>query len=146
VLDIQECPQADLAIAQLIAEVLKRLTKETGLGCEAQLRPTTAGLERLLLQCAEKGRCVSIRPGAYLRAFGLDTRQPMTVVELWRHLLQSCAQKRAPWHSAIEVLLEEGSLSERILKATGARPGRKRLTGVYRHLAECLQRGELFHA
>jgi len=146
VLDIQECPQADLAIAQLIAAVLKRLTDGTWSTIEDQLRPSTVGLERLLLQCAERGGAASIRPGSYLRAFGLNTRQPMSVVELWGKLLPASAPKGAGWRPIIEVLLAEGSLSERILKAAGHRPGRKRLSAVYRRLGDCLQRGELFHA
>lgn len=146
VLDIQECPQADLAITQLVVAVLKSLTNEIASSCEEQRRPSTAALERLLLQCAGLGGSVLIRPGAYLRALGVSTRQPMTVQEVWRYLLQSCAPERAAWRPGLEVLLEEGNLSERILNAAGRRPGAKRLRAVYRQLADCLQRGKLFHA
>ncbi|MCU0787363.1 MAG: glutamate-cysteine ligase family protein [Verrucomicrobia bacterium] len=146
VLDIQECPQADLALAQLIAAVLKRLTDETWSAIEDQLRPPTASLERVLLQCARDGRSVSLRPGTYLRAFGLHSRRPMSVAEVWHHLLESSAPHRADWRPVIEGLLEEGSLSERILKAAGHRPGRRALRGVYRRLADCLHQGVLFHA
>ncbi len=146
VLDIQECPQADLAILQLIVTVLRRLTDETWSSVADQLRPTTAGLERLLLECAREGRAASIPPGAFLRAFGQRTRQPMTVGKLWQVLFEECVPRRAGWRDVIEVLLKEGCLSERILLATGRRAGRKRLGAVYGQLAECLQRGELFHA
>lgn len=146
VIDIQECPQADLALVQLIVAVLRRLTRETWSCCDSQMRPSTASLERLLLACAAEGRGAVIRPGPFLRAWGLAVRQPMTAGELWRHLLESCAPGHVAWRHTIAAILQAGSLSERILKATGRQPGRRRLKEVYRNLADCLERGELFHA
>ncbi len=126
--------------------VLESEWTETWSAIEDQLRPPTAGLERVLLQCARDGRSVSLRPGTYLRAFGLHSRRPMSVAEVWHHLLESSAPHQADWRPVIEGLLEEGSLSERILKAAGHRPGRRALRGVYRRLADCLHQGVLFHA
>jgi len=146
VLDIQECPLADLALVQLLVAVLRHLTEASSSTCDAQRRPSTAGLERLLLACAAEGRRAVVRPGPFLRAWGLATRQRLTVGELWWHLLETCAPRRAAWRSPVETILKEGSLSERILKATGRRPGQRRLKAVYRTLADCLHRGELFHA
>jgi gamma-glutamyl:cysteine ligase YbdK (ATP-grasp superfamily) len=146
VLDIQECPEADLALVQLITTVLKRLTDETLSGCDAQNRPSTVSLERLLLACVAHGRAARIGRGAYRRAWGLAGTGGLTVGELWRHLLDTCAPRRAAWRPTIEVILEEGSLSERILNATGSQPSQRRLTMVYRRVADCLQHGRLFHA
>jgi len=146
VIDIQECPAADLAIIQLIVAVLRRLTGEAWSRVEDQLRPSTAGLERLLLACAREGRAATIEPGTFLRALGVSPRQAMTAGELWRVLFERCAPRRAGWRAAMEVLLSEGSLSERILRAAGPRPARNALAAVYARLADCLHQGRLFHA
>lgn len=145
VLDIQECPRADLAIVELIVAVLRALVAGRLGSLTAQEKPSTVALEKVLLDCISQAGRADIRSRDYLLAMGMQTRGSVTVRELWAHLLDCVAPNAAPWRKEITVMLEEGCLSERILRATGARPARARLKQVYCQLAECLAQGEMFH-
>jgi carboxylate-amine ligase len=146
VLDVQECPQADLAILQLIVSVLRALIAETLSSLAAQRAPSTTALHQILRGTMKKGGQVRIRHRGFLRALGCRTTPALTARDLWRMLLETAAPPRADWRPAAEVILREGTLSERILKASGEHPSRARLKSVYARLADCLERGELFHA
>ncbi len=141
VLDLQECPAADLAILQSIVAVLRDLTAPDRSDPARLNRIPTADLADLMRRVIRSGGRAGIRTPGLLRAFGADSRTRWTVHELWRHLLERSCPTAAPWRSWVERILEEGTLSERILRATGARPGRARLRAVYRRLADCLARG-----
>ncbi len=146
VLDIQECPRADLAIIELIVAVLGGLVANQLSPLISQEKPATSALEKVMLQCVARAGRAKIANRNLLAGLGVETRVSLTAKELWRHLLESCAPKTLPGRGDIEVMLEEGCLGERILKATGPKPSRARLKGVYRRLADCLAHGDLFHA
>jgi gamma-glutamyl:cysteine ligase YbdK (ATP-grasp superfamily) len=146
VLDIQECPRADLAILEVIVSVLRRLIDESLSTLTAQSALATADLQRLLSATVRNGGSTRIRHRDFLAAFGVRQSSVTTVRELWWLLLDETAPPRSWWRSVVETILQEGCLSARILKATGPRPNRARLRSVYGRLAECLKRGEFFHA
>ncbi len=147
VLDLQECPAADLAILQFITAVLRRMTERGGDARDAQSRPGTAALASLMERVIRDGRAARVGSRAVLPALGLEPgRSDPTVGEVWRRLLDDVAPGGAGWRVWIRRILEQGSLSERIVRATGDRPGRARLRAVYARLAECLARGEGFEA
>jgi len=50
------------------------------------------------------------------------------------------------WAEALDVIVGEGTLAERILRATGPAPTRERLVEVYGELCRCLEEGTMFHA
>ena len=75
--------------------------------------------------------------------FGLSPTG-LTVGELWRQLAMRLLPKESPAWSALEVIFAEGPLARRLLGALGHDPDRDRLAAIYRQLADCLERGELF--
>ncbi len=143
VIDIQECPAADLAILRLIVAALQHLTDRLKQDPSLMEKVKTPYLKKLLTSVIAKGGASPIRSAAYLEALGLDPH-PTTVTEVWRSLLEQCFPKKAPWMPPIQLILEQGSLSTRILKATGDNPSKKKLKSVYRELASCLSRNEPF--
>jgi hypothetical protein len=145
VLDIQECPRADLAIVRLIVAVLRLLTGESLSSWTSQLAPETAALQGVLRRTAAQGGDATIRLRPLLRALGCSARS-MTGAEVWRHLMEATGSRRADWRGPIDVILSEGCLGARLVRAAGPRPGRRRLRSVYRRLADCLDRGGQFHA
>ena len=46
----------------------------------------------------------------------------------------------------MDVVVEKGPLSRRILRRLGAAPDRRTIEGAYRELCDCLQAGTLFDA
>ncbi|HAV65569.1 MAG TPA: glutamate--cysteine ligase [Verrucomicrobiales bacterium] len=146
VLDIQECPAADLAIIQFIVAILRALVSGGLSSEERQHRVSTLSLESLLLNCAEETGRTWVADANIRRAVGIDSRSGMTVGDVLRKLLDAVAADKPDWRPIIEVILEEGTLSERIVKTVGlTRPKRDVLHGVYNRLADCLHRGEQFH-
>jgi glutamate---cysteine ligase / carboxylate-amine ligase len=146
VLDIQECPRADLAVLELISSVLAALTREELSPESKQRAPGTVPLRRLLVETIRAGGRTRLRDRSYAAALGWRAAATPTVRDLWGHLLETASTKRTPWRPVVETILVEGCLSERILKATGPKPGHRQLQSVYARLADCLDRGELFYA
>ena len=52
----------------------------------------------------------------------------------------------AEWQPGLQVILDEGCLARRIVRAVGPTPERERIQSVYQDLADCLRTGEMFRA
>ncbi|MBU4117248.1 MAG: glutamate--cysteine ligase [Proteobacteria bacterium] len=150
VLDIQECPLADVSLSVLISAVLKGLTEERWSGLEEQKAATTGPLAEIFVKTIKDGEETVIDDHRYLALFGRGRNATMTSKELWRELASDCAQELAGAGHAIqesvETILAQGPLSRRIIRALGENPERARLREVYRELGKCLVQGRLFEA
>jgi len=148
VLDVQECPQADVAICALVADVLERLAGGNW-GDPTLLQVwDTEPLADLLLATIRDADQTVIRDPDYLRLFGMESRAPLAAGDLWRHLAQAVGptgrSADPSVRPAVETLLERGPLSRRIKAAVGPEPSRERISAVYRQLADCLAAGRMF--
>jgi len=147
VIDLQECPQGDIAIARLVIDVLKRLVEETWTPLASQQSVAVTPLETVLLKAIREGEAAVIEDADYLGHFGFPGSRPVTAAELWRHLadaardpaLQTGGESYAP----LQTILNEGTLSRRILKTLGAGASVKE---VYGRLADGLAAGRMFVA
>ncbi len=144
VLDIQECPRADLAILQFIVAVLKPLVEGTLSPYLDQKNQRVGDLEAHFLGAVRDAEESRIADRRYLRALGMDGRGSARAGEVLQSLLERTAPRGAPWRPTVEFILSKGCLSRRIRRAAGVRPGAGRLQAVYARLADCLRRGELF--
>jgi glutamate---cysteine ligase / carboxylate-amine ligase len=148
VLDVQECPRADLAIAWAVSRALCALC-DPDPAHQGRLRAlVTAGLADLLERTAVQGERAAVDDADYLRALGLDG-SPRSAQEVWqalalRHLASD--RERAEHGPAFEVVLEDGCLARRIVNRIGEKPTREALTELYRELGECLREGRLLRA
>ncbi|MBX7256155.1 MAG: glutamate--cysteine ligase [Candidatus Hydrogenedentes bacterium] len=144
VLDIQECPQADLAIVTAIADVLRALCEERFLSYAEQKTWDVEPLFAILQAAVCDAESAVITNRHYLSAFGLDTASA-TAGELWQHLFESVLTDASP-----EVMIplnriaQKGSLARRILRALDGDLSRLRVKEVYGKLCECLAAGEMF--
>jgi gamma-glutamyl:cysteine ligase YbdK (ATP-grasp superfamily) len=144
VLDVTECPRSDLAIAAGIIALVRALVDERFASSEAQRRWPTSELASLWLDVVREGDRALVKDPAYREAFGLSAQQPCTVGELWQSALARCeAELPADARDALATVLAEGCLARRITRRMA---GGASLPEVYRELAACLARGELFHA
>ena len=142
VLDVQECPAADLAIAILIAETLKALTTERWQTVEQQMTWAVPPLAELFEECVHRGELVVIGDRNYLAAFGFPGERASTG-DLWQHLAQELfAAGSVP--AALSTIFAQGPLSRRLRRALGPEPARARQTEIYRELCDCLAEGRLF--
>lgn len=149
-LDVQECPAADLAICGAIVGVLKLLCQERWTPLAEQQRWGPEMLAEMLRQTIEHADQAMLANPTYARQFGLETTAPVTAGQLWRHLLEVVASQPSlylpQWAGPWQVLMEEGPLARRILHAVGNEPSRERLAAVYRQLCDCLEANEMYRS
>lgn len=139
VVDIQECPGADLAIAEMIVAVLKAMVKGRWVSNYLQRAWHESDLLVIFKDMIKDGGNTVITNRDYLLMFGL-LRESMTANELWRHLYQQLrADISEGARHRIAHILDHGCLAQRILKRTGPKPSREKIVEVYRELATCLQ-------
>ncbi|MCE9605939.1 MAG: glutamate--cysteine ligase [Planctomycetia bacterium] len=148
-LDVQECPAADLAVLAAIVGVLKRLVNERWTDSARQRAWEVEPLERILDAVTRDGEQAVIQDLEFLRQFGLETSAPTTAGALWRHLIDDLVRHDAPrdvepFREAWHLLLEQGPLARRILRGWDTHRSRERLVEIYRKLGECLAEGRLY--
>jgi gamma-glutamyl:cysteine ligase YbdK (ATP-grasp superfamily) len=147
-LDVQECPRADLAIAAAASAVLRALC-DPAPAHQARLRAlATAPLAELLARTTAQGERAWVDDADHLRALGLDGRA-RPAQEIWRELVERHVAPDRDWPEhgpALEVLLEQGCLARRILHRVGEKPERESLAALYRELGDCLREGRLLRA
>ena len=144
VIDIQECPKADVAIAVLIIEVLKLLVSEELVSLKDQKQWHENELFEIFDKVIIDAEETTVTNPAYLAVF--DLQQEATVREIWSKLYFRVREGiPETYREAIETILKNGSLSTRILKALGKDPSEERIMEVYRELGKCLEDNRLFN-
>lgn len=149
VLDVQECPVADVAIAAAVSSVVRTVWEREARLPQSRNTLETPVLSAILDGCVREGDRAPIGEPSYLSLLGYPGR-PCTAGELWAHLIADCAPD-APVHSSmlrdvLDVILEEGPLARRIVTAVGQEASPDRLREVYRELCDCLHAGRIFSA
>lgn len=144
VLDLQECALADVAIASFIVEVLKDLVNEKYTTLEEQKAWHEDVLFEFLNQSINDAEKAVISNKAYLKLFGIEA-ESMAVKDIFKHVFKNVSSKLSDRHSAaIEVILKQGSLSTRILKALQDDFSEENILKVYQKLGDSLAKNKLF--
>lgn len=146
VIDTQECPAADLAIADLASGLVRALVEETWAPLAEIAAWPQADLVRLLALTEERAETLEISDARFLRCFGYQGSAE-TVSHLWGRLAEDLSARGwlAPEsEEALERYLRHGTLATRIRRALPPEPSRAELRAVYERLAECLAEGHGF--
>jgi gamma-glutamyl:cysteine ligase YbdK (ATP-grasp superfamily) len=147
VVDTQEHPGADLALAAAICSVVRRLYERGDLA--AQQGMGTAALAEILQRCIREADAAQVSDRHYLRLLGCPG-DDYSAAQLWRLLLAPVlagdAMLAAPSLEALETVLRHGPLARRLRHAVQAGGGHKGLEPVYRRLCDCLAHGCAFLA
>lgn len=145
VIDIQECPAADLAVLELTTAVLKALTEERWCRLEDLQSMEVEPLHALLLQAIEKADQAVISDSRFLQLFGYSAGSFCTMNELWRSLFESlCPEMEPETHRALDVILEHGPLARRIHRQLARDASVLKITDVALELCDCLASGHQF--
>lgn len=145
-IDLQECPRADLAIAQLVVAAVKALVSERFMDYPSQCRFETERLARFHQQSVERGGRADWPDAAYLAAFGIRDER-LSVSELWSDLAERLLERDSTTtlrDQALSVICKQGTLAQRIVRALGDSPSKEKLLAVYRELADCLAQGRMY--
>jgi len=143
VVDAQECPAADVAIAAATVAVLKALVSEILSDHGRQRSSETAPLVEVFRATLRDAERAVIRNRDYLELFGYPDRDG-TANELWRYLVETLSSTEGLDAPHLQVILEQGPLARRILRALGRDRRREGIARVYRALCRCLETGESF--
>ena len=147
VIDVQECPQADLAIAAAIVAVVRALYDAQWAPLPAQQGIGTDGLANILLTCIRDAEQAAIDDAEYLRLLGFPGCR-CEARELWQHLIETTLRDspdyREAWQEPLHTMLEQGPLARRILRGVGPDYSGAHLQAVYRELCDCLEQGMMF--
>jgi gamma-glutamyl:cysteine ligase YbdK (ATP-grasp superfamily) len=145
--DVQECPLADVSIAAAVITVVKWLYSEGSASLADQQALETSALAGLLRATIRDADDAIIDHVGYLRALGIGS-QRCSAGDVWRALVDACARDAGVagtwWRPALDVILDHGPLARRILRATGECPSRRALRNVYATLCDCLRDGRMF--
>jgi len=143
VLDVQECPGADLAIAGATASVVQALTDpDRPLGREW----SEDELVRVFDSAVRLGDATPIADPEYLALFDFPERTA-TALDLWRHLIERVVARDPAypeWKPFLDVFVREGCLARRMVTALGDDPQPGTFHAVYERLARCLEGGHSF--
>ncbi|MGE3276652.1 MAG: glutamate-cysteine ligase family protein [Vicinamibacterales bacterium] len=145
VIDVQECPRADLAVAAATVAAVHALVEGRWRGARPLQDWPTGTLAAMLDACVRDGDQAVVTEEAYAQAFGFPERGPVRVGELWQHVIeQTVPDTGEGWNEVYALYRSQGCLARRITTALGEAPGRDRLMAVYTRLADCLRDGTLF--
>ncbi|MGW8265034.1 MAG: carboxylate-amine ligase [Longimicrobiales bacterium] len=158
VVDVQECPAADLAIVAISAGVLKLLSEGSLSDPDFQRGLDLDSLARIFVACVRDGEAAVVGDPAFLKGIGFPGKMA-GAGEIWWHLLEAAAGAgelhQTDQEELLRRILQRGTLSKEILRALGVSselpPGgqplpRSQVEEVFRGLAGCLEKGEIFLA
>jgi glutamate---cysteine ligase / carboxylate-amine ligase len=143
ILDIQECPAADLATTGLITRVLKALSEERWAQLDEQKDWPVDKLNRILMAVSDSSGDHVIDDEFYLSMFGCNDG-PVTASVLWAHLSKLLPPPDPADVPVLETIIKNGTLSKRLIQSLGNDRSEKNIRKVYRRLCTCLAEGEMF--
>jgi gamma-glutamyl:cysteine ligase YbdK (ATP-grasp superfamily) len=147
IIDVQECPLADMAIAAAVTGVLQLLTEEKLSAVDAQKKPETGMLGELFREVIRHGERAVVNDRRYCDALGISGVN-CTVNDVWSQLLAKLDSMRSgyldPFRHELHHIVRHGTLATRIRKKLGAQFSRDEIRRVYRDLAECLSDNRMF--
>ena len=143
VIDVQECPKADIAIAVLIIETLKLLVSEELVSQEDQKRWHEDDLFSIFNDVIEDAENTQLTDLKYLNLFDMD--EECTAGELWETIYLRVKHNISPKHKrSIEFILANGSLASRILKGISKDYSVSNINRLYTELSTCLEKNSFY--
>ena len=145
VMDVQECPSADMAIIELVIETLKGLVNGKFIDLEEQMKYRTEGLVHIYDKCIVEGQQTHIDSAEYLRAFHISA--PCSAKEVWQKIINHLASGNSAlekWKPELNLILKEGTLSDRIIKSLNGDHSIDSMKKTYKQLSGCLAQNKMF--
>lgn len=140
VVDVQECPLADLAVLQAITSVIRGFTDSDP---DLRARINALNSERLLaslLKTMRDGEDAVIDDAEYLACLGMPA--PAGAGRIWSTLLARLGGPSGPEAEALDRILTHGTLATRLRRRTGPVTPES-LHATARALCLCLENGHM---
>lgn len=149
VLDMQESPHVDVALAALCVDLIRYLFEQNFSDVASQQAIDTQALANVLNDCVRDADGAVIVDAAYLDLFAFPG-QKASAGELWHYLCEILAGQPGAhvdlWRGPVGFILQHGPLARRIVNALAGDMSPLRLAELYRELAQCLSDAKQFSA
>ncbi|PBC67706.1 glutamate-cysteine ligase family protein [Fibrobacter sp. UWS1] len=142
--DIQECPAADVAIAEFEMAILKSLAKGVFASQMEQREIGTDELAKILEATVREAEDANIDNARYLRLFGVQAesiRASALLAELFEKVQSEIS---ADSQKILRKILNRGTLASTILRKLGDSPRHEDFVTEYARLAHCLSANTLY--
>ena len=142
--DIQECPDADIAIAEWEVAVLKGLV-DGAFASESEIRTLdTDALAKILLATTKSAEKTVLNDREFLKIWHIDASE-ITASELVQKITDRVKAKISSHSQALRAeMFKRGTLASALVKAVGADPDRDDFVYEYGKLAKCLAENRLY--
>lgn len=143
VLDVQECPRADLAIIAFIVELLKAVAAEQWAPLDAQKAVDTELLAGVFDDVVNRGDEAVLDNPLYTGLFGAaaGVRCRDLLSQLFSGILRGALRD---WEEELGLIFSQGPLARRIVNTLAGDYSHQALAEVYGRLRSCLAEGRLF--
>ena len=145
VMDVQECPAADMAIQSLVIAALRMLVNEETVTYDEQIEASPEILVGIFNDTMQTGMQTEILSSEYCNFFGLQ--EFTTAGTVWKHIFDKLANTGTPplskWELELTTLFNQGSLAERIVKSLNDDFSEANIKEVYRKLCWCLEQDKM---
>jgi glutamate---cysteine ligase / carboxylate-amine ligase len=148
VLDVQECPRADLAVCALLTRVLQAMCEQRWISLAEQQAFPTESLQTIFLDAIVAAENTPIHDQDYGAAFGSASPcgSIRTAGQLWQNLYDQLSAEAAfppDLDASLKAMLDMGTLATRIVrKLDDHQP--EALSPCYRELCDCLREDRMF--
>ncbi|MBX2964360.1 MAG: glutamate--cysteine ligase [Cyclobacteriaceae bacterium] len=146
IMDVQECPAADVAVLALVIETIRALVNGKFIDHEAQMKYKTDRLVHIFDLGIESAEGAMVADQEYLKVFDAD--MPVRAGDLWKFILETLIRRGNSvlerWRPELNIILSEGSLATRMVKALNGDTGSASVYRVYRQLSDCLAQNKMF--
>jgi hypothetical protein len=151
--DIQECPNADIAIVEMEVATLKaiasgKLANKNAPHTMNEYREflrdfDTERLASLLTATTRDAENTVIEWPEFLAVFGMSGK--CTAGELWKHVFDAVkGDLTEVSYNVMEQMLARGTLSSALYRALGDAPSHEKFVTEYKKLADCLAHNRLY--
>ena len=140
-LDVQECPAADIGLAALVISLVKNLYDEKNISYDSQCAWAASDLAVILDETIRSAENANLHAKTYGKVFGVTDAKSMgqltgTLIE--RFLPDAPAACVRP----LEIIRSQGTLASRMIRAHETRG--ESLVAIMRRLTDCLARNVSF--
>lgn len=140
ILDIQECPSADISIVMLICDTLQRLTAGFYGSMPELMKWDTDKLNAIFMDVYRLGEEAIITDQEYLNHFGINL-QSVRAGDIWDLIYENSGLEL----EEIEHILDSGTLATRIIHALDGDYSKTNLKQIWSRLADCLANNTMFN-
>ncbi len=146
VLDVQEAPRMDIAIAAVVTTLVKSLVDGEWIPLSEQKMLSEVPMHDIFVSTLKSGSGTVLKDQSYLKVFAATSG--ITAQDLWRQIISRLEERYpsllSPFAEEIKVLVSLGNLSDRILRRLNGSYNQEAVAALYGSFCDCVQQNRIF--